>query len=87
MNRIYAAFIAAPLALAGCAGVQPSTETNAVLCMTTLLQSGSWDPLALATTAAVTPSCQALAAAVLSDIINRVAPHNAALARAQGRLR
>ncbi len=90
MNRIYAAALALPLALAGCAGVPAgsvSTETNAVACMTALLATGNWDPIALASIAATTPACQALAATILSDIIGQVVPHNAALARAQGRLR
>jgi hypothetical protein len=89
MNRIYAAAVALPLALAGCAGttIPATTEQNAVACMGALLASGSFDPAALAMAAAANPACEALAAAVLSDIIGRVVPHNAALARAQGRLR
>jgi hypothetical protein len=55
--------------------------------MGALLASGSFDPAALAMAAAANPACEALAAAVLSDIIGRVVPHNAALARAHGRLR
>ena len=87
MNRIYAAAVALPLALAGCEAVTPSNETNAVLCMSALLATGSYDPAVLAGVALVTPSCQALAQAIITDIINRVVPHNAQLARAQGRLR
>jgi hypothetical protein len=96
MNRIYAAAVALPLALAGCqppsggpvvSTIPATTEQNAVACMGALLASGSFDPATLALAAAANPACEALAAAVLSDIIGRVVPHNAALARAQGRLR
>ncbi len=77
MNRIYAAAIALPLALAGCQGISPADQANAVLCMTALLESGSTDPGTLARLATVTPACQALAASALADILNRVPTQNA----------
>ncbi len=77
MNRIYAAAIALPLVLAGCQGISPADQANAVACMSTLLGSGSTDPGTLARLATVTPSCQALAASVLADLLNRVPAQNA----------
>lgn len=84
-RRIYA--VAVALSLVGCQGIPPSTEANAIGCMTSLLESGNFEPAVLASLATVTPSCQALAAAIVSDILARVTAQNARLARAQGRLR
>jgi hypothetical protein len=86
MKPIFAAAFALPLALAGC-GTTATDQGNAVLCMTTLLESGAFDPGAMAVLAASTPACQALAASVINDIIKQATGQNARLARAQGRLR
>lgn len=72
MNRIYALAIALPLALVGCQNIPASTETNVVLCMTALLESGSFDPATLGQLALVTPSCQAVAADALAEILKQL---------------
>ena len=83
-TAVLALAFAAPIALASCA---TTDQSNAVLCMTTLLESGTFDPAGAMLVAAATPSCEALAASVIDDIVKQATGQNARLARAQGRLR